>query len=86
MSTASKVEFEPRWKEELVCLIDGRRFVLECSMGALTVYYPTLSMWESLAPEWAIGQWQRISDDLSDWCNKQKIPLFIEDHARVHFD
>jgi len=37
MTTVSKVQFEPKWKEELACTIDGRRFVVELTMGVLTV-------------------------------------------------
>jgi hypothetical protein len=86
MTTASKVQFEPKWKEELVCTMDGRRFVVELTMGVLTVYFPTLSKWDASAPEWARGQWQRVRDDLADWCQQQKMPLVIEDHALVEFD
>jgi hypothetical protein len=85
MVALSKIQFEPKWKEELVCTMDGRRFVVELTMGVLTVYFPTLAKWESSAPEWAKKQWERARADLSDWCEHQKIPLVIEDHAWVSF-
>ena len=66
--------------------MDGRTFVIELTMGVLTVYFPTQSTWEAFAPEWAANQWQRVKDDLSAWCEQQKIPLVIEDHAWVQFE
>jgi hypothetical protein len=27
-----------------------------------------------------------VRDDLADWCQQQKMPLVIEDHALVEFD
>jgi hypothetical protein len=86
MITTSTVQFEPRWKEELVCTMDGRKFVVELTMGVLTAYFPTQSKWESSAPEWARHQWERVRADLSAWCQQQKMPLVIEDHAWVSFD
>ena len=85
-TTASKVQFEPKWKEELVCTMDERRFVIELTMGALTVYFPTPSKWDASAPEWAKGQWERVRSDLAGWCEQRKMPLVIEDQAWVHFD
>ena len=86
MTTASKVEFHPMWKEELICTMDGRRFVIELTMGVMTVYFPTLAKWQASAPDWAKSQWERVRDDLSDWCDRKKIPLKIQDDAWVEFD
>ena len=86
MTTTSKVQFQPKWKEELVCTLDGRRFVIELTMGILTVYLPTQSKWQKSAPEWAAQHWGRVREDLSTWCEQQKIPLVIEEHAWVSFD
>jgi hypothetical protein len=86
MTTTSRVQFQPRWKEELVCTMDGRSFVVELTMGVLTVYFPTQTKWEALAPEWVRHQWQRVREDLAAWCEQQKMPLVIEDHAWVSFD
>jgi len=33
MSTTSTVQFPPKWKEELICTMEGRRFVIELTMG-----------------------------------------------------
>ena len=34
------VVFSPKWKEELVCSLDDRQFVLELTMGKLTAFLP----------------------------------------------
>jgi hypothetical protein len=86
MIATSTVQFQPKWKEELVCTMDGRSFVVELTMGVLTVYFPTQTKWEASAPEWARQHWERVRADLSAWCQQQKMPLVIEDHAWVSFD
>ena len=86
MNTGAKVSFEPKWKEELVCTLDGKTFVIEMTMGKLAVYFPSQSAWEASAPVWAKQEWERVRADLSDWCHEQKTPLRIEDHAWVSFD
>jgi hypothetical protein len=86
MANPSTVQFEPRWKELLVCTMDGKNVVVELTMGVLTVYFPTKSRWESSAPEWAKNQWERVRRDLSAWCEKEKVPLVIEDDAWVDFE
>lgn len=86
MNANSKVQFRPKWKEELVCTMDGRSFVVELTMGILTVYFPTHSKWESSAPEWARPHWERVRADLAVWCQQQKMPLVIENDAWVQFE
>ena len=86
MNTPDKVQFEPRWKEELLCSIDGHTFIVEMTMGVLTVYMPTKSKWEQIAPEWAKSHWQRIITDLSAWCDAEKIPLKYDDNAWASFN
>jgi len=83
--TPSKVQFRPEWKELLIGSMDGNEFTIELTMGVSTVYFPTLEKWESLAPDWAKQQWERVRADLADWCGQQKIPLVIEAHAWVEF-
>jgi O-acetyl-ADP-ribose deacetylase (regulator of RNase III) len=85
MASLSKVQFEPQWKELLICRMDGRRFVIELTMGVLTVYFRTQSTWEASAPDWAKRQWERVRGDLSAWCLEQGIPLQIVDGAWVEF-
>jgi hypothetical protein len=85
MSAPTKVQFQPEWKELLIGTMDDRRFVIELTMGVLTVYFPTAAKWEASAPDWARPQWERVRTDLSAWCAQQSIPLVIEDHAWVDF-
>jgi hypothetical protein len=80
MTATSKVQFQPKWKEDLVGTMDGRRFVVEITMGILTVYFPTQSKWEASAADWASHQWERVREDLAAWCQQQKMSLVIEDH------
>ncbi|MCW1913405.1 hypothetical protein OJ996_07465 [Luteolibacter sp. GHJ8] len=86
MSIPSKVQFNPRWKEELVCMMDGRQFIIEMTMGVYTAYLPSEAKWEQAAPEWAAGQWERVRADAAAWCEGQKMPLVIEDRAWIHFE
>jgi hypothetical protein len=86
MSAPSKVQFHPRWKEELVCTMDGHTFIVEITMGVLKVYFPAPSRWEAAAPDWAKGQWERVHADLNAWCSQERIPLIIEEQAWVNFD
>jgi hypothetical protein len=85
MSAPSKIEFKAEWKELLIGMMDGKRFVIELTMGVLTVYFPTAAKWEASAPDWAKQQWERVRADLSAWCEQQKIPLVIDDQAWVDF-
>ena len=34
-------EFQPRWREEIVCSCSLGAFILEMTMGVTTVYLPT---------------------------------------------
>jgi hypothetical protein len=85
MTALPPVQFQPRWKEELVCTLAGQSFVVELTMGVLTVYFPTQAKWEVAAPAWAKPQWARVHQDLTQWCAQQKIPLRITDDAWVSF-
>jgi hypothetical protein len=81
-----KVRFQPKWKELLVCTMDGKTFSVELTMGVLTVYFPEKAKWEATAPAWARGQWNRVQGDLSAWCLQEKIPLVIDEKAWVEFE
>jgi len=83
--TPSPVGFHIRWREELVCTMDGQQFVVEITMGELHVYFPTQKTWESSAPDWAKPQWERVRNDLIAWCEREKIPVDFEDNAWVTF-
>ncbi len=80
------VTFMPRWKEELVCRMDGHGFIIEMTMGIAHVYLPDEEKWESSAPDWAKGQWARVLADLERWCAGQSLPLTVDGNMWVHFD
>jgi hypothetical protein len=86
MSTESEISFQPEWKELLHGTLEGRQFTIELTMGVLKVFLPTASKWEALAPAWAKGRWEQVRAALAAWCEKQKIPLVIEENAWVEFD
>ena len=81
-----KVQFQPKWREELVCTMDGKKFSIELTMGVLRAYVPTRPRWEATAPDWARRQWEQVKEDLSAWCHQEKIPLVIDDKAWVAFE
>jgi len=83
MGASSRIRFEPRWKEELVCTLNDRSVVIELTMGTLTVYLPSERKWEASAPEWAKRDWGRFREELAAWCAQQNIPLQIDDGAWV---
>ncbi len=85
MNTESKIRFQPRWKELLIGSMDGKQFTIELTMGVLTVYFPTAPKWQACAPAWAKGKWEQVREELTVWCQKEKIPLVIEDNAWVEF-
>jgi hypothetical protein len=81
------VQFSPRWKEELVCSVDGKSFVIEFSMGsAYHAYLPEQERWEAVAPDWAKPLWEQVRDDLTRWCEGQRIKLTIDSNSWVTFD
>jgi hypothetical protein len=87
MSGNAKTQFSPRWREELVCTLDGKSFVIEFSMGsAYHAYLPSRERWEGQAPEWAKEIWPQVMEDLKQWCESQKILLTVDVSAWVTFD
>ena len=78
------LQFNAKWKEELVCSTDHGEFSLDLTMGKLTVYFPDEAGFNSSAPKWAIGHWQEIHDALKAWCESASIPLVIEPGGDVY--
>lgn len=66
--------------------MDGHTFVLEFTMGVCAAYLPTQAAWESIAPDWARPNWERIRSALADWCDRERVPLHVEANAWVRFD
>ena len=76
-------QFEPRWKETLICSSVFGAFALEMSMGLPMVYLPTKSAWQREAPHWSVHCWDSLHDQLADWCAKENIPLMVDEAASV---
>ena len=85
MSAESKIKFQPKWKELLIGTIDDQEFTIEFTMGLLMIYFPTAGKWETSAPAWAKGKWEQVRTELTVWCEKEKVPLVIEENAWVEF-
>lgn len=79
MTAQIKFSFQPRWKEELVCQCELGEIVLDMPMGTVSVYVPTESAWREVAPVWAVLLWKSFFEQLSAWCDLQKIPLHLDD-------
>ena len=77
------IEYAARWKEELVGTINGNHFVVELTMGRLHVYFPTESVWEAGAPEWAKGKYLIARDAAEEWAEKNKSGFAVEDNTWI---
>jgi len=78
-------DFEPRWKEELVCAGPAGRLVFELTMGVPTVYFPTEEAWVKQAPPWAQSRRDEILAALRAWCGS-RTPVVIDATAGVSED
>jgi len=78
------IQFQPRWKEELVCTSPMGSFVLEMPMGVVSVYFPTEPVWGKRAPKWAAPYWAEILSQLRAWCGSNGIALHVDDDAEVY--
>jgi hypothetical protein len=79
----ARFEFQPRWKEELVCRCREGAFVLELPMGVLSAYLPTEAEWQRRAPLWARTMWPVLHAELADWCRRYDAKLYIEATATI---
>jgi hypothetical protein len=71
--------FQPRWKEQLVCQCELGQIILDMPMGIVSVYVPTKDAWLEVAPIWAVPLWDSFFEQLTAWCDSQKIPLHVDD-------
>jgi hypothetical protein len=78
-----RFRFSYRWKEELVCSSALGEFTLEMPMGIPSVYFPTGAVWAMKAPAWAKPHWEAIRSQLEAWCKEQRVPLYVDDTARI---
>lgn len=77
-------QFQPRWKEELVCSCDLGSFVVTMPMGVVSVDFPTEDIWQHEAPSWAKPYWDSVRSQLSAWCKSQNIPLYVGPYGHVY--
>jgi hypothetical protein len=75
--------FKGKWKEELICSCELGEFGLEFPMGIPTVYLPTESQWQKIAPVWAQNDWQNLHLQLQTWCKDGGFALQIDETAIV---
>jgi hypothetical protein len=75
--------FEPRWKEEMICVNEGGKFILYYAMGIPTVYLPPETEWASVAPDWAKDHWNALHPRLIAWCGENRTDLKIQSDASV---
>ncbi|MCW0410693.1 hypothetical protein NG831_00295 [Xanthomonas sacchari] len=77
-------QFQPRWKEELVCTGPGGEFVLDFPMGVPTVYVPTEHAWAQSAPAWARDLWPVFKAELEAWCDERDVQFFLDGSAKCY--
>ena len=49
--------------------------VMEMTMGNLCIYIPEEQEWESIAPDWAKGNYAYVIEELKKWAEPQQIPV-----------
>lgn len=79
-----KIEFVPRWREELVATCDEGVLIFELTMGKNHVYFPTESIWLNSVPHWAKNKWKIFFDACASWCSANNIPISMVDNALVY--
>jgi len=80
-----KIDFQPKWKEELVGTCDYHQFTVEMTMGKLHVFFPLESQWEAKAPDWAKGKWSEAKEQAETWAKSQGVPFETDQQAWVEF-
>lgn len=51
--------------------------------GVVSVEFPTEDTWERDAPVWAKPYWEAVRNQLTAWCDSQKIPLYTGPYGNV---
>lgn len=79
-----KIDFTPRWKEELVAKTEQGTLVFELTMGKYHVYFPTEETWLKCTPEWAKDKWKDFFEACDKWCRHNTIPITVIERAFVY--
>ena len=53
-------------------------------MGVVSVYVPNADSWARMAPPWIASGWKAFYAQLSAWCLRQRIPLYVDATANVY--
>jgi hypothetical protein len=77
-------KLQAKWKEELICRLGEKEFVLEFPMGVPTVYFPTEEKWPGVCPSWAVGHWAALHDQLKLWCSSNNVKFIVDATANVY--
>ena len=83
-SMTGQIQFEPRWREELVATSSEGKLVFEFTIAGFHVYFPDQQRWLAIAPVWAREQWQAYHDACQDWCRKNRIPISLVSDANFY--
>ncbi|MBX2940673.1 MAG: hypothetical protein KF880_11440 [Ferruginibacter sp.] len=78
------IQFQPRWKEELLATSKDGVLVFELTMGKLQVYFPDRDMWLARVPAWAKDQWEVYHNACERWCAQQGIPFTVVSNGFVY--
>jgi hypothetical protein len=79
-----KIEFTPRWKEELVATSQEGILIFEFTMGKNHVYFPSQNKWMDDAPAWAKDKWNEYLNECKKWCSANNIPITIVDNGWMY--
>ncbi|MBD9478106.1 hypothetical protein [Pseudoxanthomonas sp. PXM02] len=74
----AQFQFQPKWKEKLVCSHPAGSFSLDMPMGVVSVILPSEASWPQHSPPWARSLWPQLHAELSAWCASNNIPLHVE--------
>lgn len=78
------IQFDPRWREELVATSQEGKLVFELTMGELHVYFPDENRWHSSVPEWALEKFDIYKEACKKWCDGKGIPFTIAEQTFVY--
>ncbi len=78
------IQFQPRWKEEIVASSRKGVLVFEMTMGINHVYFPTELLWLKDAPEWAKPLWKDYAEQCEQWCRSNRVPFTLVDNTYMY--
>lgn len=77
------IQFNPRWKEELVASSNEGTLIFEFTMGVSHVYFPTEELWMKEVPDWAKHRWNEFKTACERWCEENRIPMSVVENTYV---